>query len=486
MSNKKENICYGCTACMAACPNHAISMKMNSKGFYTANVNEMNCNNCGACLQVCPVFRKLQSENPACTVYALQIKDKIKRLESQSGGAYRIFAEAVLQRGGVLYGVAMKDGRASYERIEAIGEEKRLSGSKYVQAFLGNALLQVKEDLISGKEVLFSGTPCYIDGLKNYLNCVQVETEKLFTIDLICHGTPSPGVFQQYINVLSEEYKAVVTEFNFRDKVFGWGSHICSFKKENKKLFSENFVKIFYSHLCLNESCYVCSYANTKRNSDITIGDCWGIRKICPELEDLVGTSMLMLNTEKGCCLFEEVKYKALFQRITVDYAYQPNLCLPTEKPVNYDDFWSSYHKKGFLDTVNKYCGYQIDESSLTEKLGWKLYQKVLSYLEEKKVHSIFLYGIGITMWQMICYIENEQKDISISGLLDYDKTYNGKTFMGYYVFDECDLPKENYVVFICSRNKQSVEDIKRRLYSNSSYKNAKLCHLFVNTINEG
>lgn len=470
--------CCGCTACMAVCPEKAVSIKTNPKGFYAAEVDESKCIKCGKCLQVCPFAQAPQLENPDPTVYAVQVKDSLKRITSQSGGAYRVFAEEVLKKEGVLYGVVMNGNQAVYARIESWDVKECLSGSKYVQALVGDTLLQVKEDLISGRDVFVCGTPCFIDGLKMYLTSGRVETTKLFTADIICHGVPSPGIFKQYIDMLSENHTREITDFNFRDKIFSWGSHVCSYFDGTTRVFSENWVNIFYSHLCLNETCYVCPYANIKRVGDVTIGDCWGIEESQPEMNDFLGTSMVLLNTEKGREFFRRIKPEIVSQRFEVNYDRQPNLYMPTQKPKEYEEFWNQYYREGFFRAIEQYCSYRSDEKALVERLGWNLYQELFKHLS-KRSDSIFLYGVGLTMWQMIYYIEKEQENIAIQGILDRDTARWGDSFLGYPVCREDRLPDGKFVVVLCAKNKDSIMEVTKRLSADKKYKGAEIYNLY-------
>lgn len=479
-----ENFCCGCSACAGVCPKHAIVMKADEKGFYIPLIDENVCINCGQCIAVCPLTtHAVQGPKRVGTVYAIQIKDKLKRMISQSGGAYRALADRILELGGVLYGVVSEENRAAYRRVDSQEETERLCGSKYVQAYVGDKIMpQICADLISGKNVLFSGTPCHIAGLKKYLERKKVNTDKLFTVDLICHGVPSPYIYEEYLHILRRKHETEISKFNFRDNVFGWGTHVCSYEigtDRRQKAFSENYVRVFYSGLCLNHICYECPYASMERVGDLTVGDCWGVEESMPEWNDLFGTSMVLINTKKGQELFKEAGPDIIFRETVINYERQPNLRRPSPKPKEYDLFWKLYRKEGLLKAAAEYCGYREDEDFLLEILGFYGYQKMWEFIREKNFQSVYLYGIGMTMWQMIYCLENEKEKIEIAGLLDRDKAYRSRTFMGYQVADEDELPGKNYAVIICSKKRDVIAEIINRLKSNRKYNGASFIHIY-------
>lgn len=354
------NCCTGCNACVIVCHSQAIRMEENQKGFRYPYIDIEKCINCGGCRKVCPAL----SDNFGCTfkkcVYAVKIKDLKKRMESQSGGAFTAFAEQILKEGGIVYGVEFTDEKdAVYVRCDNLFKLKKLKKSKYIEAKMNDVYNFVKNDLMAGRIVLMCGTPCAVTALKNYMEYMHIDTENLVLCDLICHGVPSTKVFREYLNLEEKRYGKILKHFDFRDKIRGnWWGNVCSFKVGTKRIISENYVKIFYSHLCLRESCYTCRFTTLDRTADITIGDYWGIEKVIDGFADRDGVSVCIIHSLKGNNWFKKVKDNLEYLETNVEDCLQPNLIRPTGKPSDYDMFWDMYMAKGLEEAASQYCGY--------------------------------------------------------------------------------------------------------------------------------
>ena len=354
--NSRMNGCTGCGACKTACPVNAITMKANEKGFLYPEIDKEKCIRCKKCVSVCPVNEKNGNET-AKVAYAFKRRDDDKRMESQSGGAFSVLAEAIIKEGGVVYGVALnEEGKAVYECVDSENDLVRLKGSKYVQADLHDTYLHVKEDL-KKRKVLFSGTPCYVAGLKQYLK--NENTENLLMVDLVCHGVPSPAVYEKHLVHLSEGCGKKITDFNFRDKIHnGWRGCVETYTDENGTKVAENiYANIFFSDTGLRESCYSCQYANTERVGDITIGDFWGIEKVFPDMADNKGISLVIVNSSKGRKLWnlviEETDVK--IRETKIQKSLQVNLRIPTPRSKNTEEFWMDYMNCDYKKIVRKY-----------------------------------------------------------------------------------------------------------------------------------
>ena len=354
--NPGMNFCTGCGACKEICPVGAITMVKNEKGFSYPEIDAEKCIHCKKCISVCPVNSK--SVNPAVKeAYALKRKDEEKLKESQSGGAFSVFAEKILSEGGVVYGVALDETcKAEYIRVDNLNELIRLKGSKYVQADLKDTYKKVEED-IKTKKVLFSGTPCYVSGLKKYLG--NNNTENLLTCDLICHGVPSPEVYESHLKYLGKRFGKTITDFNFRDKSFnGWHTHMESCTDEEGKMVAENsYANIFYTDACLRESCYNCEYAGIERPADLTIGDFWGIEKVFPDMDDNKGVSLVLVNSVKGKKFWENIlsDKSVEIREADVKKCLQRNLTMPTPRPTITEEFWDDYWNCDYRKIVRKY-----------------------------------------------------------------------------------------------------------------------------------
>ena len=243
-----------------------------------------------------------------------------------------------------------------------------MKGSKYIQSNTQNTYRQVKEFLEKGKEVLYTGTPCQIGGLKSYLN---KEYEKLYTIDLICHGVPSAKLFNQYINWLNQKNKDEIIKFNFRNKEKGsWGLNYKYVTEGGKVKYGSANLNPYYKAFLLGniyrEVCYNCQFASINRVSDITIGDYWGIEKQHPEFTDTDGVSAMLINTEKGKELFENVKDEIEYLKTDVEKVVEKNrnLIHPTNRPKIRNYIYKNIYNKNFDDAINenfKYKAKKID-----------------------------------------------------------------------------------------------------------------------------
>lgn len=354
MINLKTFNCTGCTACYNVCPHKAIEMIENSEGFKFPQIDTEKCTNCGLCEKVCIPSSGYVKQPFETLAFGVKNKNLEERKQSQSGGAFYILAKHILSQGGVVYGSLIDEGfvvrhaRASTEK-----EAKAFRGSKYVQSDLGDIFQSVKQDVQSGVPVLFSGTPCQVAGLKAYL---RKDYENLLLVDLICHGVPSPKVWADYIEWQQKRKKKLITQAEFRDRSLPWGTHYESFFVNTKKKRYSIFAKIFYSHNILRKSCYNCPFTNTERLSDITIGDYWGIETVKKEFRDDYGVSAVMLNSETGKRIWQEVNEQVeYFQCKIEDLMFRnPQLYKSATRPVSREIFWQDYNK-GFAFIAKKY-----------------------------------------------------------------------------------------------------------------------------------
>ena len=354
--NSQMNKCTGCGACKAACPVGAITLKQNEKGFVYPVIDKEKCIQCKKCVTVCPVNGCFANEETTCA-YAFKRKETEKLLESQSGGAFAVLAEKILSEGGVVYGASLDEAcKVTYLRVDNLEDLGKLKGSKYVQADLNNTYTSIQEDL-KERKVLFSGTPCYVAGLTQYLG--RQNTDNLLTCDLICHGVPSPAVYESHLTYLKERFGKEITDFNFRDKKqSGWHTHMETFTENKKKKVEENtYASIFYTDACLRESCYSCSYANAERVADVTIGDLWGVEKVFPDMDDNQGVSLVLANSAKGQAVLQEVfaKEAVEFRQTELASCMQRNLNKPTKRPSNTEEFWNEYLSSDYKKIVRKY-----------------------------------------------------------------------------------------------------------------------------------
>ena len=382
----EKSKCSGCTACKCICPQKAIDMKQDEKGFLYPVVNEEICISCGLCKKVCAFNENyiISTTKDKPVVFGVQHKDKKERRTSRSGGAFMAFSNWILSNNGVVYGAAFEhDFKVIHKRITDKLELKCLKGSKYVQSYMNDTFDKVKEDIKSGKNVLFSGTPCQVAGLRKFLGYLD-KSENFYTCDIVCHGVPSPNIWKDYLQFIEKKYKMKISKAEFRDKSFGWGYHKESFWSDDKKISTNYFTQIFYKNLDARDSCSKCVFANTVRPSDITIGDFWGVEKALPNMYanegEKLGTSLVFVNTDKGERLFESSNKDLFFEKTSIEKSLQPNLRKPTEYNEKEKEFWKDYNNESFEYLLKKYTSYGLEN-----KFKFKVKQKCIRYLKAVK-----------------------------------------------------------------------------------------------------
>ena len=322
---RKEDCC-GCAACVQVCPKSCITMVRDAEGFDYPKADPERCISCGLCEKVCPVSHAQAEPAGEPKAFAAYGPDK-DRAESSSGGIFAQLARRTLAQGGLVFGAAMaEDGKiAVHMAIDGEEDLPRLQGSKYLQSHMGNCFRQAKEALEAGRAVLFTGTPCQIEGLLHFLGR---DYENLVTADVICHGVPSEKLWQKYLDYQQHRYGSRVTRVSFRDKRQGWKSFSMALTFENgkqyaKKLYFDTYLQLFLQDLCLRPSCYACPSRKKHRVSDLTLGDFWGCDRVCPEMDDDTGLSLVLIYSEKGQRAFDALSLKR--KTVTLEQALMAN-----------------------------------------------------------------------------------------------------------------------------------------------------------------
>ena len=353
---RKEQCC-GCSACLHICPKHSISFREDKEGFLYPLVDTSTCVDCGLCDKVCPVLNQGEERKPL-QVYAAKHTDDEIRMKSSSGGIFTLLAEFIIDKGGVVFGARFNE---NWTVVHNYTETKEgldpFRGSKYVQSDVGNSYKQVEDFLKTGREVMFTGTPCQVAGLKKYL---RKDYENLLTVDFVCHGVPSPMIWRKYLAeeitrqgdagkntvLTSSKVSPVVTGVNFRDKSTGWKkfSFVLNFSKASAEgeqnsvlssVFTDNaYMRAFLSNLSLRPSCYACPAKVGKSGSDITIGDFWGIETALLEFDDDKGASLLFINNDKVANVIDMVRDK---EQVEYKSTIAANSCIlySVDMPIN-------------------------------------------------------------------------------------------------------------------------------------------------------
>lgn len=317
ISNIKTEDCCGCGACYNKCPTGAISMQENNEGFLYPVIDEIKCTNCGLCQKACPSINVKYKNNPKPDCYAAMADDEI-RMKSSSGGMFTLLANYILDKGGYVCGAAFDDDWNVHHIIIDNKEDlSKLRGSKYVQSDTENCYKEIKKLLDADKYVLFSGCPCQVAGLYTFLG---KDYEKLLSVDILCHGAPSQGVWKKYLAENFQDKK--ILNINFRDKSeIGWSCSDCTITlSNNEKIVSNNYTKLFHDSIIIRQSCEECQYSKLPRIADITLGDFWGISNYNKDLNDGKGTSFVLLNSSKGKNIFKSINVKSKKIKLKNDY----------------------------------------------------------------------------------------------------------------------------------------------------------------------
>lgn len=334
---KDRSQCCGCTACVSVCPHHAITMKVDTLGFYYPYVDEVKCVDCGLCTRVCQFHDnyKRSSSDELLHVYALRSRNTNELMRSQSGAAFYLIAKSVIADGYYVCGAGYdNDFTARHKIVNNIFDLEELRGSKYVQSNLTGIYNQVKNLLSSGEKVLFSGTPCQVAGLLSLLN--ESLRQNLLTLDIVCHSVPSPRAWQLYVRWVEKKYNKKVCKVVFRDKRFGWKSCRETFNFTDGSEITRDSFRHFMmsaSHFATRTSCANCPFTNLKRPGDITIGDFWGWEKFHDEFNDNQGVSLVLVNSSKGEKVINGILSKVLSVESNMEECHQPQL----EHPIAID-----------------------------------------------------------------------------------------------------------------------------------------------------
>ena len=331
-----ENMCIGCTACKHICPKQCIEMEPDQYGFVFPKVTKTEgCIECGACERACPVLKYKDQGLDLPSVYAAYSKDDVLRENSSSGGIFAEIAKVVLARNGVVCGATYNDEFEVYHCfVDSVDELPKLQGAKYSESCLGNIFSEILERLIKGQFVLFVGTPCQVAGLKSF---VKKNYDNLCCMDFVCHGVPSPMAWKEYVKfrAKTDANGEMPVEINLRSKHTGWSKYQYSnlFRYENgyehSDISSQSlFMKLFFGDYISRPSCENCLFKGYARISDITVGDFWGIWDIDDTLDDNRGTSVVLVQTEKGSNLWREIENRIHFKQVTLEQSslYNPSM----------------------------------------------------------------------------------------------------------------------------------------------------------------
>ncbi|MBQ8837136.1 MAG: Coenzyme F420 hydrogenase/dehydrogenase, beta subunit C-terminal domain [Clostridia bacterium] len=361
-------------------------MTSDTEGFLYPQIYKEKCVDCGVCEKACQSTNPLISTNEF-EAYACVNNDENVLSQSSSGGVFTLLAVQILKLRGVVFGAAFDDSFVvRHICVENVDDLQKLRGSKYVQSDIGTAYRDAEKFLKEDRYVLFTGTPCQIDGLLHYL---KKPYERLYTQDVICHGTPSPLVWDKYVSYREKKASSKVSRVSFRHKKLGWKDYSVLFDFANGTCYEQNhtkdiFFQGFLANLFLRPSCHNCFFKSINRNSDITLADFWGVEKTLPEMFDERGVSLVLVNSRKGRELLELIKEQIRYQPVDSQIAlrHNPSVYRSAKPSKNRHEFFSRISGDSSIDTlIEKYT-----KVSLLDKLVLKFKIFVLKMLKRLRI----------------------------------------------------------------------------------------------------
>ena len=308
---EEKDLCCGCTACYSVCPKNAIKMVRDNEGFLYPEVDKEKCVNCGMCKKVCPILNKAKLNEFKPRAYLFQNSNEEIRKDSTSGGIFTAIGEFTIKNNGIVYGAFFDDNFVvNHISVESTDELSKFRKSKYVQSNQNNCFKEIKQYLDNGKLVCYSGTPCQVGGLRAYL---RKDYENLILVDIMCHSVPSPLVFEKYKRYILKKMNAnKILNINFRDKnKYGYKYSMMTVETDNgiysQGIDTDPYLRAFFSDVSVRPSCYNCHFKTMKRVSDLTIWDCFNINEIDKSFDDDKGTTRVLVQSEKGQKLLENL-----------------------------------------------------------------------------------------------------------------------------------------------------------------------------------
>jgi len=365
--------CTGCSACYSACPKSAITMFQNQEGFLYPKINKEICINCGKCEIICPLLSNKRATGNESICYAFKNEDDIIRTHSSSGGFFTTIAKTFIDKKGVVFASHFTENlQLKIDEFDDYEQIFPFTGSKYVQSVVGESYRKCKEYLDKNVKVLFVGTICQIVGLKSFLGKYY---ENLYTVDIICHGVPSSNLLASYLDYEGKKYGNVpIKDIRFRQKEKGWSNYSVSIiyengEKKSEVFYNNKFMNLFLNDVCLRESCYDCLAKKEDRQSDFTIGDFWGIKKISNDFYDEKGISLVFVNSQKGKNLFSEFENCSFIPvDLNVGKSCSTGMLRSARRPSLRENFYIDLEEQGF-EWVFKRYGIKNYSKKIVQKL---------------------------------------------------------------------------------------------------------------------
>lgn len=357
-----KNECCGCTACVKACPKQCISMEIDKEGFFYPVIDKDVCIDCGLCERICPFEHPCYDNTNNPKVYATYLKDENQRVQSTSGGLFYAIAKWVIEQQGIVYGAAFDENfKLRHIGVDTVEGLSLLRGSKYLQSYLGDIFSEIKDYLKAGRWVYFVGVGCQVAGLKAFL---RKDYDTLITSDLVCHGVPSQQMFDWHLDYLKQKEKGKIISYSFRDCT-GWRvcetyKYVSQTRGEGiRRLYSYSLSPYLYSFMYAYNyrySCYNCKFAKIPRQGDITLADFWGVKSFFPELDVSKGVSLVLVNTNRGNDVWNQIETSVDFEESCVKDAAKENanLICQTPMPEIRKRFYEMVLQRGYKSVAEK------------------------------------------------------------------------------------------------------------------------------------
>lgn len=411
---KDKSKCCGCCACVDVCTHQAISLKTDIEGFWYPTVDETKCVDCGLCDKVCPELniadlKKNDFPQPVHTIAAINKKMSV-RWDSTSGGAFSALAETMYEEGGYVGGAIYNDDFSVKNFISNNPDDlKKLRSSKYLQSKAEGVYKEIRKLLRKGDKVLACGTPCQMAALRSFL---RKDYDNLIIVDFICRGVNSPKVYRKYLDSLERKFGGKVVYVKAKNKELGWRNLTRKVVFDNGKSYYgvgmiDDFRRGYHTNVYCRPSCYSCQYKGFPRMADITIADYWGIEKVDPNMDNNIGTSMILLNSNKGIAFFEKAKAKLEWEETKFESILPGNIALrkPIEPAkINRREFFEDLDKSTFEEVTAKY--FPITQRPVTLKGRIKSYVRYGLSLYKK-------YGFSYRAWSNFVKINFRKNTVS-------------------------------------------------------------------------
>lgn len=356
----EKSQCCGCYSCVSSCLKDAIYMKCDKEGFWYPKIDKDKCINCNICEEKCPSINNNKRKNNHRSYICLNKNNEI-RMKSSSGGVFSALAEYIIQKNGIVFGAGFdEDLNVCHKFVDKISDLEKLRGSKYVQSKIGNTYKQAELFLKEGKLVLFVGTPCQIEGFRLYLG---KDYDNLICSDFVCHGVPSPKVWSKFILEKEFEFNSKVKEAYFRNKNKGWKLYSMMLEFENgekyiKDLNRDIMLRGFLGNIYLRPSCHKCKFKREDKASDLTLGDFWNIDDVYPKMNDDKGISLLVINSQKGEAIFEQISEYIIYKEVDFEkHVLNIDAFIKSAKENKCrDNLFEELDDNSLTNVVNKYC----------------------------------------------------------------------------------------------------------------------------------